>query len=85
VDIIGRQKERYYMNKKYLTIIEASEYSGLSRWTLYRLSSRREIPMLKFGSKVLIPKDDFDTWLENFRCKLNRLGGKNEQKYPEKD
>ena len=48
------------MNKKYLTIKEAAEYSGLSKWTLYRLSCRREIPMLKIGSRVLIPKDEFE-------------------------
>ncbi|MCB1179221.1 MAG: excisionase family DNA-binding protein [Leptospiraceae bacterium] len=59
------------MEKKYMTISEAAEYSGLSKWTLYRRSSRREIPMLKYGSKVLIPKEDFKNWLENFRCQLN--------------
>ncbi len=59
------------MDKKYMTITEAAAYSGLSKWTLYRRSSKREIPMLKYGSKVLIPKDEFGDWLEKFRCKLN--------------
>ncbi len=66
------------MDKKYLTITEASAFSGLSKWTLYRHSARREIPMLKFGSRVLIPKDDFENWLEKCRCKLNTRGGQDE-------
>ena len=64
--------------KKYLSITETSEYFGLSKWTLYRLSARREIPMLKYGSKILIPIDDFENWLEKFRCKLNNKGGYDE-------
>ncbi len=53
--------------KKYLTIKQAAEYSGLSIHTLYRLSSRRELPMLKFGSRILIPLDEFDKWLQKYR------------------
>lgn len=66
------------MNKKYLTIAEAAAYSSLSKWTLYRRSSRREIPMLKYGSKVIIPKEDFEKWLENYRCKLITKGENDE-------
>jgi len=66
------------MPKKYITVKEASEYFGLSESTLYHLSARREIPMLKYGSKVLIPMDEFDDWLQIYRCKSNTRGGQDE-------
>lgn len=66
------------MSKKYMTILEASEYCGLSKWTLYRHTSRRDIPMLKYGSKVLIPMDEFDEWLHKYKCKSTTKGENNE-------
>ena len=63
--------------KKYMTIIEASKYFGLSESTLYHLSAKREIPMLKYGSKVLIPMDEFDEWLQKYKCKSINKGENN--------
>ncbi len=62
------------MEKKYMTISEAAKYSGLSKWTLYRLSSRREIPIFKIGSRVLFKIDEFDKWIQKFKCRLNTKG-----------
>ncbi|MGE5446038.1 MAG: excisionase family DNA-binding protein, partial [Ignavibacteriales bacterium] len=53
------------VEKRYISISEASLCSGLSKWTLYKKSARRELPMLKVGTRVLLPKEDFERWLEN--------------------
>ena len=65
------------MGKKYMSISEASVYFGLSESTLYHLSAKREMPMLKYGSKVLIPMDEFDEWLQKYRCKSIKKGEHN--------
>ena len=33
--------------------------------------------MLKYGSKVLIPMDEFDEWLPRYKCKSINKGEKN--------
>ena len=55
------------MLKEYLSIREAAEYSGLSKHYLYKLSAKRALPMLKVGSRNLIPTKCFQAYLEKFR------------------
>jgi hypothetical protein len=52
------------MNRKSMTILEASEFSGLSKWTTLSHIS-------KMGNSYV------EIWLERFRCKLNIGGGQN--------
>ena len=55
------------INKKNITISEASEIYGISKSTLYKLSMNREIPILKIGAKkVLIPVKEFEKWLSQY-------------------
>lgn len=60
------------MEKKHLNIQEASIYSGLSTSYLYKKSAQRDLPMLKCGSKVLIPKLEFDKWLDSKRVDIKK-------------
>jgi len=61
------------MDKKYLSIKEAAEFSGLSKWYLYKLSASGELPILKAGSRSLVPKKDFVEYLESKRrTKINK-------------
>ncbi len=55
------------MDKFYLSIREASEYSGLSKWTLYAYSARGKLPVLKVGTRTLVPLKQFTEWLESHR------------------
>ncbi len=63
------------MEKRNLNIKEASEYSGLSISYLYKRSAKRDLPILKCGSRVLIPKRDFEAWLEKHRVGNGERGG----------
>jgi excisionase family DNA binding protein len=49
--------------KKYLTLPEASEFLGLSKSTLYRMTSEKEIPHIKRG-KILFDSQELATWLK---------------------
>lgn len=55
------------MHKKCLSIKEAAEFSGLSKWYLYKLSACGELPVLKVGTRVLVPIKDFVEYLESKR------------------
>jgi excisionase family DNA binding protein len=53
------------MKKQYMSIKEASEFSGLSKWTLYQYSARAKLKVLKVGTRTLVPIKDFQEWLES--------------------
>lgn len=51
-------------NKEVLTFEEASEYKGISRSYLYKLTAAREIPHSKPNGKMLFfEKAKLNTWL----------------------
>ena len=47
-----------------LSIQEAAEACGLSKWTLYKYTERGDLPVSKIGSRVLILVEDLKNWLE---------------------
>ncbi|HNP17598.1 MAG TPA: helix-turn-helix domain-containing protein [Fulvivirga sp.] len=49
--------------KKFLTIEEATEMTGYSKSTIYRMTSERTIPHLKNGGKLMFSYDDLSEWL----------------------
>jgi excisionase family DNA binding protein len=49
--------------KPFLSLEEASEFTGLSKSTLYRLTSERKIPHIKRG-KLLFDRQKLTGWLE---------------------
>ncbi|MDA2919246.1 helix-turn-helix domain-containing protein [Desulfobacterota bacterium AH_259_B03_O07] len=51
------------VEKRFLTIMEAARFSGLSESLLYKLSARRVLPILKIGNKVILKKSLFEQWL----------------------
>ena len=55
------------MNKHYMSIKEASEFSGLSKWTLYQYSARGKLKVLKVGTRTLVPVKEFTEWLESHK------------------
>jgi len=62
------------MPKEYLSVKQAAEFSGLSKHFIYKKCCMRALPMLKVGSRNLIPTKEFQAWLETFR--VNKKGGK---------
>jgi len=54
-------------NEGYLSIKEAAEFMRMSKWTLYKLSARRELPITKVGTRVIISKAALIAYLESKR------------------
>lgn len=51
--------------KGLLSVIEAAEYLGLSKITIYKLVSEQKIPVVKLGARDLFRVDDLDKWVES--------------------
>lgn len=54
---------------KLLNIKEASEFLRISEITLYKYVSKRSVPFIKVGRKVLFNLEDLEKWVENKRVK----------------
>jgi excisionase family DNA binding protein len=64
------------MEQKCLTIAQAAKVYNIPSSTLYKLSARREIPLLKIGlKKVLIPVEEFEAWLRSHRVDSGQRKG----------
>ena len=48
-----------------MTINEAVEYTRLSKPTIYRLTSKKQIPFLKVGGKILFKLSTLSSWLDS--------------------
>ena len=46
-----------------LTVEEAAQRLGLSRWSAYNLAKNGELPTIKLGRRVLVPKAALDRLL----------------------
>ncbi len=55
------------MQSSYLTIDEASTYTGIKKSTLYAKVEQREIPHYRFGRSIKLKRDDLDVWMEAHR------------------
>lgn len=49
----------------FLNAKTAAQILGVSPSTCYEMMRRGEIPSLRIGSRVVIPKADFILWIEN--------------------
>lgn len=56
---------------KNLSIREAAKVYGLTESWLYKKSMERSIPLIKAGSRCLIPVKEFEAWLNS-----NRVDGR---------
>jgi excisionase family DNA binding protein len=48
----------------YMTLEEAGEYLRLSKVTMYRLVTKKKIPVSKVGRKYLFSREKLDQWVE---------------------
>lgn len=49
-----------------LSFDEAVAYLRMPKSSVYKLTSRRHIPFLKPGKRILFCKEQLDTWLQGF-------------------
>lgn len=57
------------MKKRLLNIDELTDYTGLSKNTLYTWVCQRRIPFLKIGRLVKFDLSDVDLWLDGLKIK----------------
>ena len=48
---------------RFLTVQEAAELTRLAPATLYKLASKREIPVQRMRRRLLFPAEDLDLWI----------------------
>ena len=51
-------------NKRIWTIEDVVEFTGFSKSTVYKMTSRREIPHRKRGKKLFFLPDEIWNWIE---------------------
>lgn len=66
-------KQEIADSPKILNLSEFCQYTGLSRQTAYKLTSKGEVPHAKRGKRLYFEKAEIDTWLLQ-----NRVGGTSE-------
>lgn len=50
--------------KEYLTVSEMWQWLGISQGAAYKLTHRKDFPVLRIGSAVRIPKIPFMAWVD---------------------
>ena len=53
------------MNKRFFNIKGVSEYTSLSKSTVYKRVMNNTIPYLKLGKRVLFDREQIDEWVLN--------------------
>jgi excisionase family DNA binding protein len=57
--------ENQQLDTDYVSIQETSLYLNLSVHTIYKLTSKSQIPFIKKGKKLLFQKRELDLWLRD--------------------
>lgn len=58
------QKENTQIERRTYSVIEAGRMLGLGVNSSYRAAHRKEIPTIRVGGRLLVPKAAFDRMLE---------------------
>jgi excisionase family DNA binding protein len=69
--------------RRLITAKEAGEYLSVSADTLYRLASRKRLPYLKIGERILFDVKALDHWID--RHLVTEKGFKRQELKPEKE
>jgi excisionase family DNA binding protein len=59
-----RQKDKSTISRTY-TIDEAAKLAGIGRNLMYEAAARGEVPTIRLGKRILVPKIPFDRMLEH--------------------
>jgi len=52
------------MDKRFLSIKQAAEYSSLSQRFLYEIVAKREIRSYKIGKRIVLDSQDFEEYIK---------------------
>jgi excisionase family DNA binding protein len=65
-------KATLIIERRYLTVKEVSDYTGLAEGTLYNMVSERRIPHSKIGRLLKFERYELDKWLKDQSVKVRR-------------
>jgi excisionase family DNA binding protein len=54
-------------NKKFLTVKQAEDRYGISKWTLYLWAAQGKLPSYKIGKLRRFSVDDLDSFFERYK------------------
>ncbi|MCX2741469.1 helix-turn-helix domain-containing protein [Pontibacter anaerobius] len=55
--------------KKVLNASEACAYLGITKWALYHMTSRNQIPYAKHGRSLRFIRSELDRWIQKHQVK----------------
>lgn len=61
------------MERRLLNVDEAADYLGVQKSTIYAWASRRKIPSVKMGRRLLFDREDLDLMIEQRKRGVNIL------------
>ncbi len=61
-----------------LTVLEVSQILRIGRISVYQAIARGDVPSLRFGRRIVIPRHSFEKMLNTASSKLDRLRGPEE-------
>ena len=61
------------MEKNLLNVKELSEYTGISKSTIYEWVNMKKIPYIKIGKLVKFDPKDIDAFIQNHKIKPGNL------------
>lgn len=67
LDKLGRIENSLSLAKPILNIDEVCEFTGISKSTLYKLTSAREIPHYKKAKHLVFDREEILNWLKSNR------------------
>lgn len=62
------------MEKLTYTLVEAAQVLGISKSYAYELAKRNELPIVRIGSRIVVPIKRLEEWLEEQTVKT-AVGG----------
>ena len=58
-----RRKEVIDMDSKLMRVEEVQRFLGISRWKTYEMITRGELPVLRIGRLVRVPRPALEKWI----------------------
>lgn len=68
-DLGNKLRNQQLVDSKPLNVNEAAKYLGMSKSSLYSLTSKREIPHMKRGKRLYFDQQELYNWLKGHRKK----------------
>jgi excisionase family DNA binding protein len=77
--MIEQSLNEMFVERKFLTIYELSQYLGIKKSTIYAWAEAQVLPHYKLGRMVRFKKDEIDSWMESKRKQVVAVSKKTKE------